>query len=314
MRILIVAKYDWANMAYKYQESLKAVGVDVKAVTVNPPNRSCIPDYAEKCSMNKIKYFAKSAEIIQFMHSQYINLDVDVEDKRIFVFHGGSAYRRNPNKKNNLFNPIVEKSIIQTADLLVLGAKNEVWVPAGVDTEKIKPIYERQGKKLIVGHFPSSPLVKNSDGINMVMKNLEEKFGDKFEYVYSSKMLNWNKNMERVSKCDIYIDACTPLLKTKKYPQGSKYGEWGVAAPEAAALGKVVISHMLSHKKYEREFGKCEVRVANSLKDIRKHMNKLLSMTDDELLQVRKDTRMWVENFHSYEFMGRRLKNVVYNI
>ena len=312
MKILIVATHDWANMAYKYQESLKAVGVDVKAVTINYPNRSCIPNYAEKCSMKKIRSFAKSTEIIQFMHSQY--LDLGVSNKRIFVFHGGSAYRRNPNKKNNLFNPIVEKSIIQTPDLLGLGAKNEVWVPAGVDTKKIKPIYERQGEKIIVGHFPSSPLAKSSAEINIVMENLTKTLGDKFEYVYSSKMLDWNKNMERVSKCDIYIDACTPILKTKKYPKGHVYGEWGVAAPEAAALGKIVISHMLSYKRYEQEFGECEVRVANSLKMIRKTLKTLLSKTDDELLQIKKDTRMWVEKFHSYEFMGRRLKDVVYNI
>ena len=35
MKVLIVAKSDWANMAYKYQESLREVGVDAKAVTIN---------------------------------------------------------------------------------------------------------------------------------------------------------------------------------------------------------------------------------------------------------------------------------------
>ena len=71
---------------------------------------------------------------------------------------------------------------------------------------------------------------------------------------------------------------------------------------------------MLSHKKYEQEFGKCEIRVANSFEEIEKHMINLLSMTDTELLQIKKDTRMWAEKFHSYEFMGRRLKEKVYEI
>jgi len=312
MKVLIVAKNDYANMAYKYQESLREVGVDAKAVTCNHPNFSCIPNHAEVCKLKKIRSYAKSAEIIQFMHSQII--DLNLKNKRVFVFHGGSVYRRDSDKKNKLFNPIVEKSIIQTGDLLGLGAKNEVWVPAGVDTNKIKPVYKRQGDKIIIGHFPSNPLVKSSSEINRAMKNIRKKFGNKFEYISSSKKLNWNKHIQRVSKCDIYIDACTPILKTTKSPRGNKYGEWGVAAPEAAALGKVVISHMLSCKRYEEEFGKCEIRVANSIQGVTNHIIKFLKMSDVELLQIKKDTRAWVEKFHSYEFMGRRLKEEVYNI
>jgi hypothetical protein len=312
MKVLIVAITDYANMGYRYQESLKAVGVDAKAVILNSPNFSCTLEHAERCSAKKVESYAESAKIIQFMHSRDIGLNV--KNKRIFIFHGGSLYRRSSHEINNYFNPIVEKSIIQTGDLLGLGAKNEVWVPASVDTNRIKPLYKKRNKKIVVGHFPSSALVKNTKGINSVMNDLSKKFGRRFQYIQSSKKLNWNKNIERMSKCDIYIDACTPILKTKKSPGGNKYGEWGVAAIEAAALGKVVISHMLSHKKYEQEFGKCEIRVGNSLKEIRKHMINLLSMTDDELLQIKKATRMWVEKFHSYEFMGRRLKDVVYNI
>lgn len=305
MKVLIVAKSDWANMSYRYQESLKKVGVDAKAVTLKI-NYSCKPNHAEICSLDKMKSYAKSAKIIQFMHSGYF--DLGVKNKRFFVFHGGSIYRGHSKEINKIFNPFVEKSIIQTGDLLGLGAKNEVWVLTCVDINKIKPIYKRQSDKLIVGHFPSSPRVKNSKGINKVMKNLKKKFGNKFEYIYSPKGIIWNKNMERMSKCDIYIDACKPTFK------GNKYGEWGCAAVEAAALGKVVISHMLSYKRYEQEFGKCGIQVANSLQDIKIQMTKLLSMSDNDLLDLRKKTRDWVEKFHSYHVIGKRLKEVVYKI
>ena len=311
MKVLIVCRSDWANMGYKYQESLKEVGVDAKAVTVNI-NYSCKPKHAEICKLPKMRSYAKSAEIIQFMHSEYF--DLGVKNKRFFVFHGGSRYRINSNSKNKIFNPIVEKSIIQTGDLLGLGAKNEVWVLASVDTKRIKPVYKRKSNKLIVGHFPSNPMVKSSNGINKVMKRLRKKFGNKFEYVYSPKSIVWNKNIDRVSECDIYIDGCTPILKTEKSPNSYKYGEWGCAALEAAALGKVVISHMLSYKRYEQEFGKCGIEVANSFDEVEKQMIKLLSMSDGELLQVRKDTRLWVEKFNSYYVIGKRLKEVVYKI
>ena len=311
MKVLIVCRSDWVNMGYKYQESLREVGVDAKAVTMFV-GYSCKPKHAEVCSLEKIKRYAKSAEIIQFMHSEYF--DLDLKNKRVFVFHGGGKYRSKPGIKNTLFNSIVEKSIIQTGDLLGLGAKNEVWVLAGVDTNNIQPIYKRQSDKIIVGHFPSSAIVKSSRGIGKVMKGLKKEFGSKFEYISSSTKLGWVKNMKRVSECDIYIDACTPLLKSKKDPKGSKYGEWGVAAIEAAALGKIVISHMLSRKRYEKKFGKCAIRVANSLDEVRDRMIELLSMSDDELLQIKKDTRLWVEKFHSSYYMGKRLKEVVYKI
>jgi hypothetical protein len=311
MKVLIVCRNDWVNMGYKYQESLREVGVDAKAVTL-AVSYSCKPKHAEICNLQKMRSYAESFDIIQFMHSEYFNLDV--KNKRFFVFHGGGKYRTNSYTKNKIFNPIVEKSIIQTGDLLGLGAKNEVWVLAGVDTNNIQPVYKRQSDKIIVGHFPSSSMVKNSKGIGKVMKGLKKEFGSKFEYVSSSTRIGWDKNMKRVSECDIYIDACTPSLKSKKDPKGSKYGEWGVAAIEAGALGKVVISHMLSYKKYEKQFGECGIQVANSLDEIRDHMIKLLSMTDDELLQVKKDTRSWVEKFHSSYYMGKRLKEIVYKI
>jgi len=304
MKVLIVARSDWANMAYRYQESLKEVGVDAKAVTLKI-NYSCKPNHAEICSLDKMKSYAKSAEIIQFMHSEYF--DLGVKNKRFFVFHGGSIYRGHSTARNKIFNPFVEKSIIQTGDLLGLGAKNEVWVLTSVDTNKIKPVYKRQSNKLIVGHFPSNPKVKSSPGINKIMKNLKKRFGNKFEYVHSPRII-WNKNMKRMSKCDIYIDACTPIFKERKY------GEWGCAAVEAAALGKVVISHMLSYERYEQEFGKCGIQVANSLQDIKTQMTRLLSMSDNDLLDLRKKTRDWVEKFHSFHAMGKRLKEVVYKI
>jgi len=311
MKILLVAENDWANMAYRYQESLKEVGVDAKAVTLFV-NFSCKPNHAEVCSLDKIKRYAKSADIIQFMHSRYF--DLGVKNKRFFVFHGGTAYRRQSNIKNKIFNDIVEKSIIQTGDLLGLGAKNEVWIPACVDTKKIKPSYHKKSRKIIVGHFPSSPRVKSSEKINKVMKQLQERFHNKIQYVYSPATLSWPQHINRLYRCDVYIDACTPILKIPKSPKGNKYGEWGVAAIEAAAMGKVVVSHMLSYKRYEKEFGKCEIRVANSLKELKNQMIKIAKMSDFELIQLKRKTREWVEKYHSYQYMGKRLKEVVYEI
>jgi len=307
--LLVSAKQDYANVSYTLQQSLRAVGVDALALSLRPTT-TVKPASARIVKLVELKKYAQQAKVIQFMHSVHLNLGV--KNKRIFVYHGGGRYRENFERLNKIFNPIVEKCIIQTADLLGLGAKNEVWLLPAVDTEKIKPVYKRQSKKIIVGHFPSSKLVKNSKGINEVIERLKKDFGDKFEYINSSSMVNWDEHMKRVSKCDIYIEACTPRLKGKKTV--NKYGEWGVAGVEAAALGKVVITHFLSHKRYEKEYGKCCLKTANSLEAIEKHMRKLLTLNNKELLQIKKNTRAWVEKFHSYYAVGKRMKEIVYKI
>ena len=307
--LLVSVKQDYANVSYTLQQSLRAVGVDALALSLKRTN-TVKPASARVVNLPELKKYAQQSKIIQFMHSLYI--DLGVKNKRMFVYHGGGRYRENFKVLNKTFNPKVEKCIIQTGDLFGLGAKNEVWLLPAVDTEKIKPVYERQSEKIIVGHFPSSKMVKNSKGINQVIEKLKKDFGDKFEYINSSSMVNWVEHMKRVSKCDIYIEACTPYLKGKKTL--NKYGEWGVAGVEAAALGKVVITHFLSHKRYEKEYGKCCLKTANSLEAIEKHMRKLLTLSNDELLQIKKDTRAWVEKFHSYYAVGKRLKEIVYKI
>lgn len=311
MDVLIVSKNDWANMGYRFQESLRSVGIDAKAVTLGI-NYSCRPKHAQVCSVKKIRRYAQSAKIIQFMHSEYLKLDVN--DKRVFVFHGGGLYREQFKKLNRIFNPIVEKSIIQTGDLFGLGAKNEVWVLPAVDTHTLQPVYRQKSNKIIIGHFPSGERVKNSPGIREVIEKVRKDLGHKFEYIFSGQRVPWAAQIKRVSECDIYIEACKLELGGERSTQPRKYGEWGVAAIEAAALGKVVISHFLSHKKYEKEYGKCVIKVANSLNEIEGHLRKLLLLDTNELFQIRKDTRAWVEKYHSYKVVGERLKKVVYEI
>jgi len=315
MDVLIVARNDWANMGYRLQESLKKVGVDAHAVAM-VVNYSCGSKHAEVCGRDKIKNYIKSAKIIQFMHSEIecFNLKpLDILNKRIFVFHGGGRYRENPESRNKIFNPIVEKSIIQTGDLLDLGAKNEVWLLPPVDTDGLSPSYKRRdSEKLLISHFPSSALVKNSANINIVIDKLKKDFDNRFSYTYSNKRVHWPKQMKRVSRCDIYIEACTPELKYGN--NYKKYGEWGLAGVEAAALGKIVVSHFLSNERYEKEYGECGIIVSNSIDELEENLRHLLSLSFKELLVIRKKTRKWVEDFHSYGAVGKKLKEEIYEI
>ena len=303
---------DYANLGFLYSKSLMSVGVDSISL-IDHHERIEYPKQGVICKSKskRMRKYVKKAKIIQFMHSLYFDIK-SIKNKRIFVVHGGTRYRQNPKKFNKIFNPIVEKTIIQTGDLLGLGSKNEVWILPPVDTENIKPIYNNiNEEKIIIAHYPSKAKVKRSDIINTVMEkiNKDPYNRNKIRYIYSPKWIfNWKDNLKRMSKCDIYIE----MLALK---QGNKrYGEWGVTALEAAALGKVVVTNFLSLKRYEKEYGKCPLMVVNNDEELKNVLQKLISMNKTELLKIKKETRKWAENLHSYKAVGKRLKEKVYEI
>jgi hypothetical protein len=314
MSVLFLARCDYANLGYILAQCLEKVGVKADVLVENK-HQCDYPDQGIKFdSINQVKKYAQKADIIQFMHSQRVKTGVDLSKKRVFVLHGGTAYRERYKKINKIFNPIVEKSIIQTADLFGLGAKNEVWLLPAVDVDKLKPAYERKSNKIIIGHFPSNARVKSSKDIANVIGRLSRDLGHRFEYIFSPDSVPWDKQMRRVAECDIYIDACTPNLKSKRSSRKYKYGEWGLAALEAAALGKIVISHFLSQEKYKQEYGECGIQVANSFNEIEHHLRNLLVLGNDELTKIKKSTRRWVEKYHNFEVVGKKLKEVIYEI
>lgn len=307
MDILIIAKHDWANLGYSYHKALKAVGVDSVMVKLNR-HHFAYPEQGTIRNIKQIISLAQQAKIIQYIHSEYISIG-PLKGKRVFVIHGGSKYRQNSNKINKIFNPMVEKTIIQTADLLDLGAKNEVWVLPPIDTITIKPIFNRQSNKIIIGHYPSDAGVKGSDVINKIIKkiNNDEQFKNRIQYNYSDKSVNWNENIKRMSTCDIYVEA----LSLKQ--NGKKYGEWGITCLEAAALGKIIITHSQNSDRYRKEYGECPLNIANSPEELETTLKNLIMLKDDDILEKKKQIRHWVETLHNYRAIGKRLFKKVYN-
>ncbi len=83
---------------------------------------------------------------------------------------------------------------------------------------------------------------------------------------------------------------------------------------KSLCIGDLGRSHFLSHKRYEQEYGPHEIRVANTIPEVEQQLRRLLSLSDDELLSARQNTRAWAERFHSFEAVGTRLKEKVYGI
>lgn len=302
MDILMTAIVDYANLGYGYCKALRTIGIDVVMVKTTNNNRDIrYPEEAIICDIDFIKSLIPTTKIIQYCHSQYINLG-KLKNKRVFTMHGGSKFRLHSKDINKIFNPISEGTIIQTADLLNLGAKNESWILPPVDINCIKPKYERTSDKIIIGHFPTSTRFKGTEVINKLMEKICEEFKDRIQYNFSEDIIIWSENVNRISDCDIYIEALCPRQK------GRRYGEWGLSCLEASSAGTVVITHSTSMERYRKEYGECPLNIANTSEELESKLRRLINMKDNELLNEKKIMRDWVENLHNYEVIGRRLE------
>jgi hypothetical protein len=93
---------------------------------------------------------------------------------------------------------------------------------------------------------------------------------------------------------------------------GMPFGEWGNTALEAAALGKIVVTNSLNTDLYRAEYGDCALQIANTPEALKETLQRLISLSDGELTQLKLQSREWVENKHSMMPTGERMWDKVY--
>lgn len=330
--VLILTRYDNANTGYRFSKCLELLGLDVKFYKgKGHPYR--YPKQGKICrgitKAKRVKGSARSilrvpilrkevedAKVVHFIASTLIDTGVDLTKKKVVVQHGGSLYRQYYVRLNRIFNPIADATIIQMPDLLGLGAKNETYISFPVDTDYLKPNFERKSDKIIIGHFPSGISVKGTATILDAIQRLENfpELKSRFKYVGVTDLnlkpktggVSWDDNLRRVKNCDVIIDACN--LKQ----QGKIYGEWGNSAFEAAALGTIPITHSLKVDLYEEIYSDCPLHIANRKKDIVNRLRKIILMSDEELVAEKKKLRNWIVKKHSFKATAKRLWDEIY--
>jgi len=246
---------------------------------------------------SQILSYVKKADVILFMHSQYIDTGVDLKNKKVLVWHTGTRYRQHSKEVNKIFNPVVNASICGR-DVFGLGAKNEKWVGGLVDVKALNPIYKKADDKIILAHYPrghnkGTEIIKSSIG-----KISKKGLLNNFIYKFSDKIVDWESNIERVSGCDVYIEDMS---------NDKNKGVFGIASLEAAALGKIVVTRFLFLEEYEKKFGKCGIQVANTQEELIQKLIHLISLSEKNLLELRSRSRGWVVRCHSYEAVAKRL-------
>lgn len=303
MKVLLLANHDYSNVGYEFAQSLKAVGIDADMYTWNRHPFDYYKEGELLVDDRHLNSLIIGADIVQFMHSQYVRSDIDLAIKKCYVFHGGSRYRENPEIVNIIFNHYVRKSLIQTTNLMGLGAKDEVWMLPAINTKRVVRRVRRRARKdakLVIGHYPRQSIHKGSDRINAVMKGLmaDPDLARRFEYRYSTECVTWKESLERIGKCDIYIENLNK-------------GSWGVTALEAAALGCVVITNFYERLRYTREYGQCELLIANDERDLERVLVWLIRTRSKEIIRAfGQGCREWAEKNHGYRATGERLKGI----
>ena len=113
-----------------------------------------------------------------------------------------------------------------------------------------------------------------------------------------------------MSEVDIYIERMNMFRYSEKRKKKRRTGVWGVTALEAACLGKVVVTNFYGREVYEKEYGECALQSANSEEEMETILINLLSKPKSELMELKKKTRLWVEEYHTFEKVGMKLRRI----
>ena len=300
MKVVLVCNDDHANVAYELQECLRRVDVSVKAFT-RRPHPFNYEKQAEVIRGNNLRDYAETADIVVFVHSEYLNIGVSLQGKKVYVYHTGTTYRQNSKIVNSIFNPIVTATFCG-GDVLGMGAKNKIWVIGAINTNKIQPKFDRiYTDALVVGHFPRGK-TKGTEKIIPLIEELSKNYDFEFRYGYDS--VSWPDQIKRMGDCDIFIEAVV------EHQNGIPLTLFGISAIEAACLGKIVIARFPMKPQYEKIFGKCAIQHVNNIEELKIKLEWLFGLPEESILGLKKESRNWVESCHSYEAVGERFKKI----
>jgi hypothetical protein len=284
MNCLFFSRIDWANLGYLFSESLKAVGVESRAIALEGHPYK-YPQSDEIVNGDTAKQMINLADITIYMHSQFVRS----HPKRAFVFHGGTFYERSHEELNALYNPFVEGTLIQHTEFLSLGAKNPHWI-LPVANESIVADFSNHGR--IFGHFPNGGQVKHTPDI---MRTLIDCGAD---FIHEDKPVDWQDNLERIKACDI----CIEQLNTR---------DFGLTTLEAALMGKVVITTLHNVDRYHGQYGMCGLFIANTPEELKETVEDMMKWDESKLTVMKRRSREWAIQKHGLIATGKRLKGIL---
>jgi len=287
MRVINICVEDHANFSYDNAQALRSIGVECDSFKIakhpfNYPNESTIVTVEEMAEL------VNEYDVVQIMHSAIFTFPID---KPKCVWHTGTTYRINHQGINECFKGV--KPIIALGEFAVLAPPNYEYVVGAVDVDKYTPDYSKTG----FAHYPSNPDIKGTKDI----VNMFEECG--VELKYSTEKVTYEEQLERMQDCNMYVE----LFATHQW--GKPYGSWGITALEAAAMGKIVITCHTTEEVYKKTYGETQLFIANTREeflDVISDLTMNVNYIPQQML-----TRQWVEDNHSYQATGKRVKQIL---
>lgn len=307
MRLITVCEADWCNVGFNVAKALKMVGINAESIKTCKHNFG----YSEESRIvthSVMLEEIRAADIVFIMNSNLLCLELckRANKKNIFVYHTGTNYRRNPEKYNLLFNPYILQAFTDQTEFIGLGMKYEYYLFLPINTEKIKPTTYDVNERILFGHFPSNPIIKGTAIIRKALSDLKKKYPDRIDFIIDEKIVPNDKQLERMNRCDVYVELFAPLH------EGNKYGCFGVTAMEAAALGKVVITNHTTPEVYTRFYGRPTMFYTPQTEiDLAQDLFTLAQMPKEKIMIKKQQTRQWVEEYHSFMAYGSFLKELL---
>lgn len=304
MRVIFISHVDYANFSYEKSESLKLMGVDCDSFVLKP-HPFGYPKQSIQCDVERMKSEIDKADLIHVMHSCGTCWDlVKHTGKRIIVWHTGTRYRSEPEKHNERWNPIVERSIFALGEFEKLGCKNGEYFSVTIDENSLS-LQPCTSNSVRFGHFPSNPQVKGTQRITSVLSELARSHKGRFTQNISVKRVIFNMQKRRMADCNVYIEMCTSTQMTST---GQKeYGSFGTTALESAMMGKVVLTNFLWNDIYKKTYGDHKLLICNDRYELKNTCINLIEKNIDEINQMGVDTRAWAIEKHGRKATGERL-------
>lgn len=312
--VVFLSHGDWANIGSHLAEALRRVGVKAKSwagwhLKMDMPIKSSVYERA----WEEVYPDVDSAKVVFLMHGYiFKHRHMPLKSSQLIcAFHGGPPLLRlenggevNPDffgrYRRRELSPAHFIQMPRLFDMCYFLDRVHLLSPP-VDIERITPRYYDGKRKPILGHFPRNTgtglITKGHYKVVNVFDKVRKYYPDQ---LVDTNFINWVDHIKRVADCDIWVEKLSLVCP-----------EWGMSALEAAALGKVVITQFTSRDTYEREYGISPILHANTEEELETLLLELTNLSKPEIVSLQRATRAWVEKYHSFEYVGSRLKTLL---
>lgn len=294
--ILNASENDYSNFAHNFSNALRSVGVDSSDVVLSRHPFS-YASQGELVTIHEMVTRMKDADVVVVHHShpRLFELAKNNCKGKVIVTHTGTRYREGHQALDVLFKDTL--ALTDQTEFFSINP-NLKYIVSPVDFE-LAPLYEDGLVK--IGHYPSNPDVKGTSKIIEMMSDFKEKV----DFRFSLKRVDHYFQLERMAKCDVYIELFKPELN------GRPYGCFGVTALEAAAMGKIVVTNNLHQNVYRDAYGKCPMTIANTEWAFKNIISTLTTLSRQLIRMTQRETYEIMRDNHSFEATGKRLMELL---